>query len=127
MNTVWYDVYNGEIKVNALIRIIECNKYMIANGYIKSFVIIYLPDGRNIKGVYLSNSKSWSMEWVLDVPNKNDKLYGIVRTSKVKYPIHAVDKHGNTVLEFRGDDRRECIKNSLQTFLLDNKYKIAVI
>lgn len=120
----WYDVHNGEIKVNALIRIIECNKCATIDGYIKSFVDIYLPDGRSVEGVYLSNADGWSMEWSL---NALDELYGIVRTSKVKYPIHAVDKHGNTVLEFRGDDRQECIKKSLQTFLLDNKYKIAVI
>lgn len=127
MNTVWYDVNNGEINVTALIQIIECNKYVMSDGCIKSFAIIYLPDGRNIKGIYLSNTENWSMEWRLDAPNENDEMYGTVRTSKVKYPIRAVDKHSNILFEVCGDDRQECIKKSLQTFLLDNKYKIAVI
>ena len=117
----WYDVHNGEIKINTLIQIIEHNKRMMSPGYIKSHVNIFLPDGRHIKGVYTSKTDGWSMEWVLAVPNGGDETYGVVRFGKV------TDKHGNTVLEIRGDDERECIKNSLQTFLLDNKYKIAVI
>lgn len=119
-----YDVHNGEIKVNTLIQIIEQNKCVTIDGYIKSFVDIYLPDGRSVEGVYLSNADGWSMEWVL---NALDEPYGTVRTSKKEYPIRAVDKHGNIIGEVCGDDKRECIKNSLQTFLLDNKYKIAVI
>ena len=119
-----YDVHNGEIKINTLIQIIEHNKCMMSAGYIKSYVIILLPDGRHIKGVYTSNADGWSMEWVL---NALDEPYGTVRTSKKKYPIRAVDKRGNIIGEVCGDDRRECIKKDLQTFLLDNKYKIAVI
>ena len=119
-----YDVHNGEIKINTLIQIIEHNKCMMSAGYIKSYVIILLPDGRHIKGVYTSNADGWSMEWVL---NALDEPYGTVRTSKKEYPIRAVDKRGNIIGEVCGDDRRECIKKDLQTFLLDNKYKIAVI
>lgn len=123
----WYDVYNGEIKANTLIQIIEHNKCVTIDGHIKSFVDIYLPDGRNVEGVYESNAEGWSIEWILNVFNRRDSLYGIVQRGKIEYPIRAVDKHGNILLEVRGNDRRECIKKSLQTFLLDNKYKIAVI
>ena len=122
-----YDVHNGEIKINTLIQIIEQNKCVTIDGYIKSFVDIYLPDGRSVEGVYLSNADGWSIEWLLTAPNEDDELFGTVRLSKKEYPIRAVDEHGNIIGEIRGDDRRECIKNSLQTFLLDNKYKIAVI
>ena len=122
-----YDVHNGEIKINTLIQIIEQNKCVTIDGYIKSFVDIYLPDGRSVEGVYLSNADGWSIEWLLTAPNEEDELFGTVRLSKKEYPIHAVDEHGNIIGEIHGDDRRECIKNSLQTFLLDNKYKIAVI
>ena len=122
-----YDVHNGEIKINTLIQIIEHNKCVTIDGYIKSFVDIYLPDGRSVDGVYLSNADGWSIEWLLTAPNEDDELFGTVRLSKKEYPIRAIDKHGNIIGEIRGDDRRECIKNSLQTFLLDNKYKIAVI
>lgn len=122
-----YDVHNGEIKINTLIQIIEHNKCVTIDGYIKSFVDIYLPDGRSVEGVYLSNADGWSIEWLLTAPNEGDDLFGTVRLSKKEYPIRAVDEHGNIIGEIRGDDRRECIKNSLQTFLLDNKYKIAVI
>lgn len=123
----WYDVYNGEIKANTLIQIIEHNKCVTIDGHIKSFVDIYLPDGRNVEGVYESNTEGWSIEWILNVFNRRDSLYGIVQRGKIEYPIRTVDKHGNIIFEVRGDDRQECIKKSLQTFLFDNKYKIAVI
>ena len=122
-----YDVHNGEIKVNTLIQIIEQNKGVMADGTAQSAFKFFLPDGRIIDGFYKSHNEGWSIEWFLTAPNEGDELFGTVRLSKKEYPIRAVDKHGNIIGEIRGDDRRECIKNSLQTFLLDNKYKIAVI
>ena len=122
-----YDVHNGEIKINTLIQIIEQNKRVMADGTAQSAFKFFLPDGRIIDGFYKSYNEDWSIEWFLTAPNEDDESFGTVRTSKKEYPIRAVDKHGNIIGEIRGDDRRECIKNSLQTFLLDNKYKIAVI
>lgn len=127
MNTNNIEARYGKIKMNTIALMIEQNKCVMADGTVQSAFKFFLPDGRIIDGFYKSHNEDWSIEWFLTVPNEDDELFGTVRLSKKEYPIRAVDNYGNIIGEIRGDDRRECIKKDLQTFLLDNKYKIAVI
>lgn len=121
MNTNRYEVRNGEICIDTIIKMIKQNKRILTGNTVESEFFIDLPDERCIKCSYHCDVTGWIITWQLLRPDKDSTMVGIV-------PMETTVP--STTFLYKEDPiqaRKRIMVNSLQTFLLDNKYKIAVI
>lgn len=122
-----YIVDNGEIKVNSIIAMILLEIKRIRENTYGSSIFIDLPDERRIQCDFATNTTCWHIVYNL-LPSDTDEEkygYGIVPLRDV-CRLYDTNK---TLAENRAfdDEKKEVIVTTLQKFLLDNKYKIAVI
>lgn len=121
MNTNRYEVRNGKICIDTIIKMIKQNKRVLTGNTVESEIFIDLPDERCIKCNYHCDVTGWTITWQLLRSDKDSTMFGI---APIKTTIPS------TTFLYREDPiqaRKRIMINSLQTFLLDNKYKIAVI
>lgn len=121
MNTNRYEVHNGEIYIDTIIKMMKQNKRILTGNGVESEFFIDLPDERCIKCSYHCGVTGWTITWQLLRSDKDSAMVGIV-------PMKATVL--STASLYREDPiqaRKRIMINSLQIFLLDNKYKIAVI
>lgn len=119
MNTNRYEVRNGEIYIDTIIKMIKQNKRILTGNAVESEIFIDLPDERCIKCSYHCDVTGWTIIMQLLRSDKDSTMVGIV-PMEMTVP--------STTSLYREDPIQErTMINSLQSFLLDNKYKIAVI
>lgn len=121
MNTNRYEVRNGKICIDTIIKMIKRNKRIPMGNIVESEIFIDLPDERCIKCSYHCDTTGWTITWQLLRSDKDSAMFGIA-------PIMTTVP--STTFLYRENPiqaRKRIMTNALQTFLLDNKYKIAVI
>ena len=121
MNTNRYEVRNGEIYIDTIIKMIKQNKRILTGNAAESEIFIDLPDERCIKCSYHCDVTGWTITMQLLRSDKDSTMVGIV-PMEMTVP--------STTSLYREDPiqvRKRTMIDSLQSFLLDNKYKIAVI
>lgn len=114
INNNTYTVDNGEIEVDSIIAMILCKIKRTHENTYKGSIFIDLPDKRRIRCDSVTNTMCWHIIYNL-LPSNTDEgkySYGIV-------PLREVQCLDN--------EKIKVIAATLQKFLLDNKYKIAVI
>lgn len=127
INNNTYIVDNGEIKADNIMSMIMREISPTHENTYRGSIFIDLPDEREIQCDFAMNKTCWHIVYNLLPLDTDEEKYGY-GTVPLRDVCRLYDTN-KTLAENRAldDEKKEVIATTLQKFLLDNKYKIAVI